>query len=183
MCILQDGIDRSVPDIFGFLPGGMLFDQLGLAVLAGQPRFRFARSCQKNLIPTNICKQQQCSNPQVWDVNSHNRGRSRHNSSKPSMDANHAQRQHVNNAGKHLVQRVPNCRSEQTDTGDPVSLSVKLAMRRCRPLVCLGLALVAGPYCFTQPLWQWLSERGGDGCVEGDKEHFNRSASDIEEPR
>ncbi|CAK9014955.1 unnamed protein product [Durusdinium trenchii] len=42
-------------------------------------------------------------------------------------------------------------------------------MRRCRPLVCLGLALVAGPYCFTQPLWQWLSERGGDGCVEGQK--------------
>jgi hypothetical protein len=30
----------------------------------------------------------------------------------------------------------------------------------------LLVLLVAGP-AFTEPLWQWLSERGGDGCVEG----------------
>ena len=32
--------------------------------------------------------------------------------------------------------------------------------------VQLLVLLVAGP-AFTEPLWQWLAERGGDGCVEG----------------
>jgi len=35
-----------------------------------------------------------------------------------------------------------------------------------RGLVGWLLVLVAGP-AFTEPLWQWLSERGGEGCVEG----------------